>query len=282
MNHLAASGAPNEDYNLVAIDNFAVPHAPFDAHAEMGGPLHRLSRGLARYVATKRVRARNARPLVTLSFDDIPDSAFTNGARVLEDRGVRGTFYIAGGLCGTVEADRRLASASDCIELHRRGHEIGCHTFSHPIVQSLRADAFAADLERNKKFFASLAPDLTLENFCFPYGVTSLSRKLQAQARFHSCRSTKSGINVGSVDLGFLKSVPMDHAIDATKIAGLIDETVRHNGWLILFTHDVAPAPTWIGCTPQLLDSTIATALQRGCEVVTVREGLRKIGAVTA
>src|SRR5438105_6749043 len=169
----------------------------------MSSPLHRLSRGVARCVATKRVRARNQRSLVTLTFDDIPDSAFINGARVLEDRGVRGTFYIAGGLCGTIEHDRTLISASDCIALHRGGHEIGCHTFSHPIVQSLGAREFAADLERNRKFFASLVPDLTLENFCFPYGVTSLSRKLQAQARFYSCRSTTPGINVGRVDLGF-------------------------------------------------------------------------------
>ena len=149
-------------------------------------------------------------------------------------------------------------------------------------MQSLGADEFAADLERNRKFFASLVPALTLENFCFPYGVTSLSRKLQAQARFYSCRSTTPGINVGRVDLGFLKSVPIDHAMDAAKLTAIIDETVRSNGWLILFTHDVAPTPTWIGCTPQLLDHAVTTALQRGCEIMTVREGLRGIGAVTA
>src|SRR5437660_1756356 len=151
---------------MVAIENCSSVPARFDAHAEMSGPLHRLSRGLARYVVTKSVRARNDRPLVTLTFDDIPDSAFINGARVLEDRGVRGTFYIAGGMCGTIEPERRLISASDCVELHRRGHEIGCHTFSHPIVQSLGATAFAADLERNRKFFASFVPNLKLENFC--------------------------------------------------------------------------------------------------------------------
>lgn len=252
---------------------------PFDAHAEVSGPLDRLSRGLARYVVTKRVRARNDRPLVTLTFDDIPDTAFINGARILEDRGVRGTFYIAGGLCGTTEADRRLISTSDCVELHRRGHEIGCHTYSHPIVQSLDADTFAAELERNKEFFASLVPDLELENFCFPYGLTSLSRKLQAQARFHSCRSTRAGINAGEIDLGLLKSVPIDRTTDLAKLTGIIDETVRRNGWLTLFTHDVAPAPTWIGCTPRLLDAVVAAALERGCDVVTVREGLRRIGS---
>lgn len=250
------------------------------AAARTAGWLRRgLSRKLASYVATKRVRARNERPLVSFSFDDIPDTAFTNGAAVLEGRGARGTFYIAGGLCGTVEADRQLISADECIELHRRGHEIGCHTFSHPVVQELDADTFAAELDRNKEFFASLLPDLTLENFCYPYGMTSLPRKLQAQARFHSCRSSRPGINSGTIDLGMLKGLPIDYTSDTAKIATAIDETVRRNGWLILFTHDVAPAPTWIGCTPQFLDAAIATAQQRDCEVVTVREGLRRIGA---
>jgi peptidoglycan/xylan/chitin deacetylase (PgdA/CDA1 family) len=172
-----------------------------------------------------------------------------------------------------------LISASDCVELHRRGHEIGCHTFSHPKVPLLDAQRFAAELDRNEAFFASLIPDLKLENFCFPYGLTSLARKQQAQARFHSCRSCKAGINAGKVDLGFLKGVPIDHISDLSTIAPFIEETVRLNGWLILFTHDVSPSPTWIGCTPKLLDAIVKFGIRKGCDVVTVKEGLRRIGA---
>jgi peptidoglycan/xylan/chitin deacetylase (PgdA/CDA1 family) len=217
--------------------------------------------------------------LVSITFDDVPDTALVNGARVLEHHGVRGTFYIAGGLCGTVEPDRRLISAAGCVELHRRGHEIGCHTFSHPIVQTLDAASFRAELEQNKAFFASLEPELTLENFCYPYGITSLSRKLEAQARFHSCRSSRPGINSGNIDLGFLKGVPLDHAANMRGVVALLEETVRTNAWLILFTHDVAPKASWIGCTPAFLDGVVTEVLQRGCEIVTIREGLRRIGS---
>lgn len=256
-----------------------LPAVASRAASALEGFQRRVSRNLARFVATKRVRARNDRPLVSFTFDDIPDSAFIHGARVLEDSGARGTFYIAGGLCGTIEAERQLIAASDCVELHRRGHEIGCHTFSHPSVQSLDADALTAELDRNQAFFASLVRGLVLENFCYPYGKTSLARKLQAQARFHSCRGSKAGINAGMVDLGLLKGVAIDHATNETMIARAIDQAVRRNGWLIFFTHDVAPKPTWIGCTPQLLDAAIAAARSRGCDVVTIREGLRRIGA---
>ena len=238
-----------------------------------------VSRKLASYVVTKGVRARNTRPLVSFTFDDIPESAFVHGARVLEENGARGTFYIAGGLCGTTDASRRLISASDCVQLHRRGHEIGCHTFSHPVVQRLDRDGFATELDRNRDFFARLVPELVLENFCYPYGIASLPRKWQAQARFDSCRSSRPGINAGAIDLGMIRGTPIDHTSDTAAILGAIDETVRRKGWLVLFTHDVAPDPTWIGCTPQFLDAAVKAALGRGCEIVTVRDALRRIGA---
>jgi len=258
---------------------FAGAGMPDTATRALGRLQGGLSRKLAQFVVTKSVRARNERPLVSLSFDDIPDTAFTYGATVLENYGVRGTFYIAGGLCGTVEAERQLIATDDCVELHRRGHEIGCHTFSHPVVQELDAKTFADELDRNSEFFTSLIPGVALENFCYPYGMTSLPRKLQAQARFHSCRSSRPGINAGTIDLGLLKGFPIDYTSDLAAITAAIDETVRRNGWLILFTHDVSPKPTWIGCTPQLLDSAIASAQTRGCDIVPVRDALRLIGA---
>ena len=164
-----------------------------------------LSRKLANYVATRRVRARNKRPLVSFTFDDIPETAFVHGARVLEEHGVRGTFYISGGMCGTTEPSRRLISASECVELHRRGHEIGCHTFSHPVVQALDAETFTAELDRNREFFASLVPDLTLENFCYPYGIASLRRKLQAQASLNLWRGLARRTRVSRM----LKATPL-------------------------------------------------------------------------
>ena len=238
-----------------------------------------ISRRLASYVATKRIRARNTRPLVSFTFDDVPDTAFINGARILEEHGARGTFYIAGGLCGTIDANRRLISAADCVQLHRRGHEIGCHTFTHPVIQWLDADSFTTELDRNRDFFARLVPNLVLENFCYPYGIASLPRKFQAQTRFDSCRSAKAGINVGTIDLGMVHGTPIDHTASATSIIEAIDETVRRNGWLVLFTHDVSPDPTWIGCTPQFLGAAIEAARERGCEIATVRDALRRIGA---
>ncbi len=239
----------------------------------------KLSRRLAGYVVTKRVWARNERPLVSITFDDVPEETFIHGAPLLEGLGVRGTFYIAGGLCGATDMDRRIISAADCVELHRRGHEIGCHTFSHVPVSSLDEAAMAAELERNQAFFASLVPGLRLENFAYPFGSISVSRKLQVQQRFHSCRGVREEVNVGDIDLGMLKAVPMDQSTGLSNITEAVDETVRCKGWLIVYTHDIAPAPTRIGCQPGFLGAVVEHALRRRCDVVTVREGLRLVGS---
>jgi len=261
-------------------DQLAPVPAPFTAAGRWQERWQeKLSRRLARYVVTKRVWARNERPLVSFSFDDVPDQTYLHGAPVLEDFGARGTFYVAGGLCGLTDMDRRIISAAQCVDLHRRGHEIGCHTFSHAAVASLDGATLSAELDRNQAYFASLAPDLTLDNFAYPYGSVSIPRKLQAQRRFHSCRGVREGINVGTVDLGMLKAMAIDQSTKLARITGAIDEASRGNGWLILFTHDVAPAPTSIGCTPALLRAVIEHALGHGCEIVTVREGLRRIGS---
>ena len=40
------------------------------------------------------------RPMVSFSFDDAPQSAALAGARLLEERGLRGTYFISAGLAG--------------------------------------------------------------------------------------------------------------------------------------------------------------------------------------
>src|SRR4051794_7530409 len=87
---------------------------------------------LAKYFRVEPLRLRNETAMVSFTFDDIPKSAATTGAGILEDHGVRGTFYVSGGLVGATSSPHwTAADVPDIVALHRRGHEIGCHTFSH-------------------------------------------------------------------------------------------------------------------------------------------------------
>ena len=243
-------------------------------------PLRRgLARLAARTIRTRTAEARPDRPLVSFTFDDIPESAYSGAAAMLEAAGARGTFYVAGGLLGTVEPARRLASREQCRDLHRRGHEIGCHTFSHRAVSGLPNDALDAEIARNGACLAALDPGIVPENFAYPFNTTSLRAKRRLERRFGSCRGGVPGINAGRIDLGFLRAVELaDGFADEASVAGWIAQVIERKGWLIFFSHGVAEEPEPWGCHPRLLRLALDEAVARGAAVVTVREALACLG----
>src|ERR1700759_3515022 len=104
----------------------------------------RVGNRLVRHFGTVPFRMRNKRPMVSFTFDDVPKTAATVGAPLLEEYDARGTFYIAGDLVGKWSGNWIGLSADEIIGLHRRGHEIACHTFSHAGVVDLDAAALTA------------------------------------------------------------------------------------------------------------------------------------------
>src|ERR1044071_1811046 len=98
-----------------------------------------LSRKAARHYCSKPFRMQNRAPLVSFTFDDVPDSAYVNGAKILDEHGIRGTFYVAAGICGTPDPHGRVIERDQCAPRHEQGHETPCHTFSHINVEGLDA-----------------------------------------------------------------------------------------------------------------------------------------------
>jgi peptidoglycan/xylan/chitin deacetylase (PgdA/CDA1 family) len=238
-----------------------------------------VSRKLARHHCSKPFRMRNRAPLVSFTFDDVPDSAYLNGARVLEDRGIHGTFYIAAGICNTLDTHWRVIDRDQVRALHERGHEIGCHTFSHINVERLDAAGMDEECRHNREALLAISPGMRVTNFCFPFGKLSLARKLQLQKRFDTCRGIYEGVNAGTIDLGLLRVVELyDRTLTPEKLQAVLRETQARNGWLIFYTHDVADPPSWIGCSPALLRATVEIVQESGLQCLPIRDALTEIG----
>jgi peptidoglycan/xylan/chitin deacetylase (PgdA/CDA1 family) len=228
---------------------------------------------------SKPFALRRGGPLVSFTFDDVPDSACTNGAAALEGAGVRGTFYIAAGTCGHRDAEWRVIERDQVRALHSSGHEIGCHTFAHVAVDKLDAHAMAQECGRNRDLLREICMDLEVTNFAYPFGRASLPRKLQLGKRFDTCRGIYEGINAGVIDLAMLRVVELyDRTLTPEKLRGVLRETRERRGWLIFYTHDVAERPSWIGASPQLLRTTIAAVQADGIPILPVRDALTAIG----
>ena len=225
-------------------------------------------------------RLRNETPIVSFTFDDIPRSAATTGAGILEDHGAHGTFYVSGGLVGTPSPDWVMVEVQDIVALHGKGHEIGCHTFSHKRACDLDAGTLKAEIERNQQYLRSLDASIRIENFAYPFGYGSFVRKRQLKAVFKSCRSIVPGVNSGTVDLQFLRAMPLiDRRIDRDGIERAFDEAQTANGWLIFYTHDVADEPSPYGCSPALLNEALEAASRRKIPILNMAEALQCAGA---
>src|SRR6201995_3164898 len=164
----------------------------------------RFSHRMAMHLSVEPFRMRNATPMVSFTFDDVPKSAATTGAAILDAHGVHGTFYVIGNQVGTSSALWDMIDGEDIVALHRRGHEIACHTFSHKRACDLDAATLNAEVARNQQYLRSLEPSIRIENFAYPFGYGSFVRKRQLRGVFRSCRSIVPGVNSGAVDLQFL------------------------------------------------------------------------------
>lgn len=249
------------------------PHLLAASYAVVSG---KLSRFLARNIVIKKLAMRNARPLVSFTFDDAAASACSTGALIVQQHQARATFYISGGKCGAPSPTGRLATVDQIKLLHAQGHEIGCHTYSHTPVVPIGRAALDDELARNRSFFQDLLGAGTLRNFAYPYGNMSFATKRYLGARFDSCRAHIPGINAGVADLALLRSYALEKAsIDRRGILQLIGQTVSRNGWLIFACHDVDNEPSRFGVEPDLLAFALRAARDAGCQLVTMAEALR-------
>jgi len=236
----------------------------------------RVSHRLATHLRVDPFRMRNDTPMVTFTFDDLPKSAATTGARILEAHDARGTFYISGELVGTTSPQWAFVDAADVVALHAQGHEIGCHTFSHKRACDLDATSLSLEIERNRSYFRSLDRSIEVENFAYPFGYGSIMRKRQLRTTFQSCRSIVPGINSGTVDLQFLRATPLiDSRIGRDAIERAFEEAQTNNGWLIFYGHDVAERPSPYGCSPALVNHALEAAVRRKIPALTMTEALR-------
>ena len=239
----------------------------------------RIDNRLSRYFCATPFKLNNKRPIVSFTFDDFPESAASAGVPVLDQYGARATFYVSGGEVGKWSGHWHSARASTIVELHRRGHEIACHTFSHVRTTDLDAARLTTEIEENRRYLLGLDPSIRVDNFAYPYGLGSVSRKAQLARVFRSSRSIIPGVNHGTVDLHYLRSTPLiNRHIDDDGVDRAFDELIATNGWLIFYGHDVAADPSPFGCTPALLRHALDMARQRDVAIMTVSEALRASG----
>jgi peptidoglycan/xylan/chitin deacetylase (PgdA/CDA1 family) len=237
----------------------------------------KLRRRYAKLVRRRPVRVQLDKPMVTFAFDDPPKTATEAGAAILEERGLRGTFFVAAGLAGQDSPFGLYADDDDTRRLHAAGHEIACHTYSHLDCGKASGPAILADVERNAEALGALGVYPT--TFAYPYGDVSPAAKAAIGGKFSLLRALHHGLVENGADLNQAPAVGIEGPDGETTAIHWLREAARKHAWLILFTHDVKKNPSPFGCTPEALERLADAALSMGFEVVTAAEGAKRIAA---
>lgn len=237
----------------------------------------KLRRRLIRLAHRRPAKVALQRPMVSFSFDDAPATACEAGARALEARGLRGTYYFAAGLAGRDGPMGRYATSEDARRLHEAGHEIACHTYSHlDCGQSSQAETLA-DVDRNAESLAAWGAGEPV-SFAYPYGDVAAPAKSALSGRFKTLRALHHGLITDGADLNQTPAVGIEGEDGEAVANAWLDKAKARKAWLILYTHDVADPPSQWGCATPALERLIDRALADGFDVVTVAEGARRIG----
>ena len=239
----------------------------------------KIERRLTQYRKAAPAAVITDRPILSITFDDCPTSASETGALILEEYGVRGGYYIATGLMGR-DSHMGLVSTPDHIaRLHAAGHEIGAHSHSHLDCSQAKHDDVMADVERNIELLKEICHTFSVDSFAFPYGETRFDVKKHLADDFLTLRGILPGINRGMVDRAQLRAFEIDHTQHSFDRAySALDSLQQTPGWMIIFTHDVADAPSQHGMTPDQLRRILDRAQELDIEICTPKVAAERVG----
>ena len=236
-------------------------------------------RAVLNWAAQKPMRLNNSRPIVSFAFDDFPRTALVEGARILEDAGVRSTFYAALGLAGSRNSLGEQFQLEDLHQVVERGHELATHTFDHISARDVSNAHFLANARKGLDAIQPATGIKPSANFAYPFGCTNVRLKSKVGAMMTSCRGNFPGLNQRVTDKNLLRANALYGGREALNAAlELVAQNERLNGWLIFYTHDVRPEPSNFGCTPALLEDLVKAVTGRGLAVLPVREVIEKQG----
>lgn len=227
----------------------------------MNASIDKMRRRAGRYLNVRPVDIRPARGVLSLSFDDIPASAWTEAGPILAQHGVKATYYVCGGLAGGRNLDLPQFEVEHLQALHEAGHEVGCHTYEHVSTLTLSPAELDASLARNAAWVAERLDGYRMQTFAYPFGDCALGSKGVIDKRFLCGRGVRDGVNRVRADRNLLQAVGLEsRRLPGYDLEGLVAETAASKGWLIAYGHDVSDAPTRYGCRPDDIDRLIRLA----------------------
>jgi peptidoglycan-N-acetylglucosamine deacetylase len=204
---------------------------------------------------------KHCRGAVSLTFDDGLPSHLNTAMPIMEEYGVRGTFYVNPN-ARFLELGERWAAA------YAKGHEVGNHTMTHPCSQNFAfisqfsrrsleeysLDEIEDEIVETNRALAEVIPEQDAVSFCYPCYQPFVGRGATRQSYVPVVlRHCVAGRGRGETpndplrcDLGYLWSFPCERMSGAQMI-GMVEEAIETGRWTILTFHGIQEGHLTVG-----------------------------------
>jgi peptidoglycan/xylan/chitin deacetylase (PgdA/CDA1 family) len=234
---------------------------------------NRFRRSISSHFGNRMVEVTPKFPVISFTFDDFPQSALRQGGSILEGQGVRGTYYVSIGSLGKNLPAGPGFLLKDLQDVLERGHELGCHTFSHCDAWKTTPDLFERSIIENQRALTEMIAGPTLRTLSYPIAFPRPGVKRRAGRHFSCCRGGGDSYNFGTIDANNLRALFLEkYRDDLNKVVSLINANVTVGGWLIFATHDIRTSPSQFGCTPAFFEGVVGHAAASGAKILPVAE----------
>ena len=179
---------------------------------------------------------------VSLTFDDGLSSHVKLAAPILTARGLPGTFFVTIGNVGIPYG----GNWSDWQNISDRGHEIGCHTITHPDLTTCSPSKLFDEVVLSKRIIEENITDMRCESFNYPMGrynstVLDLVSRTYIAARGDDHNITSPPAPNPKTPENRYSVIPVNFGGSETaeEMSDLLNDTLDTGGWLVEMIHAV-------------------------------------------
>lgn len=187
-----------------------------------------------------------AQAAASITLDDGTYDQYSTAWPILDEKGVKGTFYLAAGLIGQGDWDdhgtlRRMMDWNQAARIAAAGHEIGSHSLNHVDLTGPNVD-LQLELRESRLLIESKLPGVKVETFCWPHWRETKETIAAARREYISARS---GNGIISYYYNRKGGIPSDPPVEmyAVNALGILKDQ-RDSQWQLV-ADNVYNAGSW-------------------------------------
>lgn len=224
-------------------------------------------------------------PLVTVTFDDGWESAYSVAGPIMSQYNIASTQYIL----PSQFTSPNYMSVAQAKSMKEAGHEITSHTYTHPNLTHISQGEVVKELDLSLQVLKKLKlSDNDKLNFAPPNGAVNEQAIAEIKTRFFSSRNVNGDLanDVSSNDINVKGSFNRYNIIGYSVGEYTTDEQFkqalefakRRNAWFVPVYHQVDSSADPYSVSPETFERHMRLIHESGIKTATMRQVLTRLG----